>query len=170
MLYERGADLWLLTIPELKASEFLKASSTLKTGRFSPDGRWVAYASNESGRWEIYVTSFPEAHGKWQVSNAGGNQPRWRGDGKELFYLSTNSRIMAIPVKTGANFDAGTPTALFQANPREMVATSEEFSYDVSKDGQTVSDQYAAEDGDDTNVGSAELERKVALITVPRNG
>jgi serine/threonine protein kinase len=96
----------------------------------------TAYASNESGRWEIYVTSFPEAHGKWQVSNTGGDQPRWRGDGKELFYLSTDSKIMAVPVKTGSNFDAGTPAALFQANPREMFATSELFSYDVSSDGQ----------------------------------
>jgi serine/threonine protein kinase len=136
VLYERGADLWLLTIPELRATQFLKTSSTLKNGQFSPDGKWVAYSSNESGRWEVYVTSFPEAHGKWQVSNAGGDQPRWRNDGKELFYLGPDSRMMAVPVKTGANFDAGTPTALFQANPRELVATSEQFSYDVSKDGQ----------------------------------
>ena len=136
VLYGRGPDLWFLTFPELRATQFLKAASTLKTGRFSPDGKWVAYSSNESGRWEIYVTSFPEAHGKWQVSNTGGDQPRWRGDGKELFYLSTDSKIMAVPVKTGSNFDAGTPTALFQANPREMVATSELFSYDVSNDGQ----------------------------------
>jgi serine/threonine protein kinase/Tol biopolymer transport system component len=136
VLYGRGPDLWFLTFPELRATQFLKAASMLKTGRFSPDGKWVAYSSNESGRWEIYVTSFPEAHGKWQVSNTGGDQPRWRGDGKELFYLSTDSKIMAVPVKTGSNFDAGTPTALFQANPREMVATSELFSYDVSNDGQ----------------------------------
>jgi serine/threonine protein kinase len=136
VLYGRGPDLWFLTFPELRATQFLKAASTLKTGRFSPDGKWVAYSSNESGRWEIYVTSFPEAHGKWQVSNTGGDQPRWRGDGKELFYLSTDSKIMAVPVKTGSNFDAGTPTALFQANPREMVATSELYSYDVSNDGQ----------------------------------
>jgi serine/threonine protein kinase len=136
VIYGRGPDLWFLTLPELRASQFLKASSTLKSARFSPDGKWVAYASNESGRWEIYVTSFPEAHGKWQVSNIGGDQPRWRGDGKELFYLSTDSKVMAVPVKTGSNFDPGAATALFQANPREMFATSELFSYDVSNDGQ----------------------------------
>jgi len=136
LLYQRGADLWFVTFPELRPIQFLKASSTLKTGRFSPDGKWVAYSSNESGRWEIYVTSFPDAHGKWQVSNAGGDQPKWRGDGKELFYLSNDSRIMAVPVKTGANFDAGSPTALFQANPHEIVATSVQFSYDASPDGQ----------------------------------
>ncbi len=136
LLYQRGADLWFLTYPELRPTQFLKAISTLKNGRFSPDGKWVAYSSNESGRWEIYVTSFPDGHGKWQVSNAGGDQPRWRSDGKELFYLAADSKIMATPVTIGASFDAGTPVALFQANPREMVATTEEFFYDVSKDGQ----------------------------------
>ena len=117
VLYERGADLWFVTIPELRATQFLKAPSTLKNGRFSPDGKWVAYASNESGRWEIYVTSFPEAHGKWQVSNAGGDQPKWRSDGKELFYLTPDSKIMAVPVTTGANFDAGTPTVALSGQP-----------------------------------------------------
>ncbi len=136
VMYERGPDLWYVTIPEFHPAQFLKATSTIKNGQFSPDGNWVAYSSNENGRWEIYVTSFPEAHGKWQVSNAGGDQPKWRSDGKELFYLSSDNKIMAVPVKTGASFDAGTPVALFQANPREMVATSEQFSYAVSKDGE----------------------------------
>ena len=136
LLYELGTDLWFVTFPELTATPFLKAGSTPKVARFSPDGRWVAYASNESGRWEIYVTSFPAAHGKWQVSNAGGEQPRWRSDGKELFYLAPDGKIMATPVTIGASFDPGTPVALFQANPREMIATSEQFDYDVSKDGQ----------------------------------
>jgi len=136
VLYQRAAELWFVSLADLRPTQFLKTASTLKNGRFSPDGRWVAYSSNENGRWEIYVTSFPEAHGKWQVSNAGGDQARWRADGKELFYLSGDSKIMAVPVKIGANFDAGTPATLFQANPREMVATSEQFSYDVSNDGQ----------------------------------
>jgi serine/threonine protein kinase len=136
VLYERGTDLWFVTFPSLSSSLFLKGLSTPRAGHFSPDGKWVAYASNESGRWEVYVTSFPEAHGKWQVSNGGGEQPKWRSDGKEFYYLAPDGKIMAAPVTVGANFDAGTPTALFQANPRELVATSEQFSYDVSKDGQ----------------------------------
>ncbi len=136
VMYERGPDLWVVTIPDFRPTLFLKASSTLKNAQFSPDGKWVAYSSNESGRWEIYVTSFPDAHGKWQVSNAGGDQPKWRADGKELFYLSAGSEMMVVAVKTGVGFDAGSPQALFQANPREVVATSEQFSYDVSKDGQ----------------------------------
>ena len=68
ILYTRRTDLWFVTLPELKSSTFLKAMSVLRNGQFSPDGKWVAYASNETGKWEIYVTSFPEAKGKWQVS------------------------------------------------------------------------------------------------------
>jgi serine/threonine protein kinase len=136
VIYQRGTDLWYLTFPELASTLFLKAASAPNVARFSPDGKWLAYASNESGRWEIYVTSFPAAHGKWQVSSAGGEQPKWRSDGKELFYLAPDGKIMATPVTIGTNFDAGSPMVLFQANPREMVATSERFSYDVSKDGQ----------------------------------
>jgi Tol biopolymer transport system component len=136
ILYTRGTDSWYMTVPELKSSLFLKAASVLTNGQFSPDGKWVAYASNETGKWEIYVTSFPEARGKWQVSTGGGEEPRWRGDGKELFYLSSDGKMMAAPVVIGANFDAGAPVALFQTTPRLPVSTYDRFVYDVSKDGQ----------------------------------
>jgi len=136
LLYSRGTDLWFVTFPEIKSSLFLKAVSILRNGQFSPDGKWVAYASNETGKWEIYVTSFPDARGKWQVSAGGGEQPRWRGDGRELFFLSSESKMMAAPVTTGGNFDAGTPVALFQATPRQPVSTNDLFAYDVSRDGQ----------------------------------
>jgi eukaryotic-like serine/threonine-protein kinase len=136
ILYTQNTDLWSVTLPELKSSLFLKAPSVLRNGQFSPDGKWVAYASNETGKWEIYVTSFPEPRGKWQVSAGGGEQPRWRGDGKELYYLSPDGKMMATPVTTGANFDAGTPVALFQATPRQPVPIYDLFVYDVSRDGQ----------------------------------
>ena len=135
-LYLHDAELWTLSYPELKSQPFLKGNFAYRSGKFSPDGKWVAYSSNESGRWEVYVTSFPEAKGKWQVSNGGGLQPRWRGDGKELFYLSLDGKLMAVPVNAGASFDAGAPAVLFQANAKEPVATSEQNMYDVSKDGQ----------------------------------
>jgi hypothetical protein len=96
----------------------------------------MAYTSNENGRWEIYVTSFPDLQGKWQVSNNGGTQPRWRRDGKELFYLAPDGKMMASPVTTGEHFAAGTPLPLFQANAREQVAGSELVMYDVTPDGQ----------------------------------
>lgn len=136
ILYQEGPDLKYLIVPEMKSTLYLKAAATLRNAQFSPDGKWVAYDSNESGRWEVYVTSFPEAKGKWQVSHGGGEQPRWRGDEKELFYLSPDAKIMAVPVKTGAGFDPGVPVALFQTNPRETLATSEQYIYDVDPSGQ----------------------------------
>jgi eukaryotic-like serine/threonine-protein kinase len=136
ILYTRGPDLWFVTVPELKSSLYLKAVSVLKNGQFSPDGKWVAYGSNESGKWEIYVTSFPVPQGKWQVSTGGGEQPRWRRDGKELFYLFLDNKMMAAPVTTGTKFNSGTPVALFQANPREQVSLNDVFVYDVRPDGQ----------------------------------
>jgi WD40 repeat protein len=140
LLYMQGRDLWwdlwFITFPELKSSLYLRTTSTIKNGQFSPDGKWVVYASNETGKWEIYVTSFPVARGKAQVSIGGGEQPRWGGDGKEIFFLSPEGKIMVVQVKTGASFDAGTPVALFQANVREIVANSEQEMYDVDQYGQ----------------------------------
>jgi eukaryotic-like serine/threonine-protein kinase len=136
ILYTRGTELWVATLSELKTRAFVVAPGIIRSSQFSPDGKWVAYASNESGKFEIYVTSFPEAQGKWQVSNGGGTQPRWRRDTKELFYIAPDGKMMAVPVSGGANFDAGAPAALFQAHAREFFATSEQVSYDVSKDGQ----------------------------------
>jgi len=131
-----GASFQYLALPELKTALFLKAPSVLKNGQFSPDGKWVAYASNETGKWEIYVTSFPEPRGKWQVSVGGGEQPRWQGDGRELFYLSSDNKMMAVPVTIGPNFDSGTPTELFQTNPRLPVSFNDQSVYDVSRDGR----------------------------------
>ena len=138
ILYQEGLELMYLTVPEMKSTPFLKGPATLKDAQFSPDGKWVAYDSNETGKWEVYVTSFPEARGKWQVSHGGGEQSRWRGDGKELFYLSPDAKIMAVPVKSGEGFDPGVPVALFQTNPKETLATSEQYIYDVDPSGQRV--------------------------------
>jgi hypothetical protein len=136
ILYTQGSDFWSVSLPEMRDSLFLKAPSVLRNGQFSPDGKWVAYASNETGKWEIYVTSFPAPRGKWQVSVGGGEQPRWRGDGKELFYLSPDSKVMAVLVTTSTNFDSGTPVALFHATPRQPIPLYDLFVYDVSRDGQ----------------------------------
>jgi len=116
ILYTRGPDLWFLTLPEMKSTPFLKTPSTLKNAHYSPDGKWVAYASNESGKWEVYVTSFPAARGKWQVSSGGGEQPRWRGDGKELFYKTTDDQLMAVSVTASGKgtLDFGLPQSLFK--------------------------------------------------------
>ena len=84
-------------------------------GQFSPNGKWIAYTSNESGTWQIYVQSFPVSGGKWQVSTSGGGHPKWRSDGKELFYISSDRKLMAVDVKTdGPTFESGVPIALFE--------------------------------------------------------
>jgi len=82
--------------------------------RFSPDGKFVAYQSSESGRSEIYVQEFPEAHNKWQVSTSGGGAVYWRRDGKELFYRN-GPRVMSVPIQISPTMTIGTPTELFQA-------------------------------------------------------
>jgi hypothetical protein len=114
----------------------LQAKWTVRNAQFSPDGRWIAYASNETGGWEIYVSPFPSGAGKWQVSSAGGQEPRWRHDGKELFYVSAEGKIMALAVTAGASFKADSPVALFQTHRRQPVSLPDVFSYDVSGDGQ----------------------------------
>ena len=111
-----------------------------REAQFSPDGKWVAYQSNESGRFEIYVQPFPTSGGKSLVSTGGGAQVRWRADGRELFYLSFDNRLMAVPVELGADGQSvavGTPAALFQANPLGgAVAPVDTTQYVVSPDGQ----------------------------------
>jgi Tol biopolymer transport system component len=105
-------------------------------GQFSPDGRWVAYASDESGRYGIYVVPFPPGDGrtgKSPVSSAGGLQPRWRADGKELYYLGSDGTVMAVDTQTDPVFQATTPHALFRS-PTVAYASSE--LYDVTRDGK----------------------------------
>jgi Tol biopolymer transport system component len=136
LLARKGNELWYLTWPERVAKPLLQAKWTVRNAQFSPDGRWMAYASNETGSMEIYVSPFPNVTSKWQVSSAGGQEPRWRQDGKELFYISPDGKIMAVAVTAGASFEAGPPIALFQTHRRRAVSSQDVFSYDVSADGQ----------------------------------
>ena len=139
ILYERTTQataLWAAEMPGLKTSRLFQGPGTTKSGQFSPDGKWLAYTSNESGKWEIYITSFLELRGKWQVSNTGRTQPRWRGDGKELFYLAPDGKMTAVQLTASEHVDSGPPLPLFQASAREQVAGSELVTYDVAKDGQ----------------------------------
>jgi hypothetical protein len=134
---------WILPrVGDRKPFVFLQGDHNAGEGRFSPDGRWMAYTSDESGRAEIYVTSFPEATSKWQVSLAGGTSPRWRRDGKELFYLAADSKLMAADVDPGGPiFQVGTVRPLFQMQLRtgpsrfELSSTSEQIGYDAAPDG-----------------------------------
>ncbi len=118
------------------ATPFQAGPGNQNNGQISADGKWVAYESDESGNWEIYVTTFPGAAGKWQVSRGGGTEPRWRGDGKEIFYLGPSGMMTAVPVSTVGTFSTGTPTPLFQFHGRAPISATDVFSYDVTKDGK----------------------------------
>ena len=108
-------DIWILpTSGDGKPVPFVKTSFVEMRPVFSPDGRFVAYQSNESGRAEVYVQSFPGPGGKWQISTAGGIEPHWRGDGKELYYRAPDQKVMAVEITAGATVTAGTPQPLFQ--------------------------------------------------------
>jgi serine/threonine protein kinase/Tol biopolymer transport system component len=135
LLVRKDTEMWYLSMPDLQAKPFLQPKWIVHNGQFSPDGKWVAYSSNETGSWEVNVSPFPNAAGKWQVSR-GGAEPRWRRDGKELFYLSADGKMMAVPVKIGANFEAGQPVELFQTHIRQPISAQDVFSYDVAADGQ----------------------------------
>jgi serine/threonine protein kinase/Tol biopolymer transport system component len=108
-------DLWLLPLfGDQKPFPFLQTEANERLARFSPDGRWIAYVSDESGTNEVYVQPFPASGGKWQVSTNGGYHLAWAHSGKELFYISTDKKMMAVDVKgEGATFERGTPKALF---------------------------------------------------------
>jgi len=116
--------------------EFLRGRASYANGQISPDGKWVAYQSNESGDWDIYVTTFPGASGKWQVSRGGGTEPRWRGDGKEMFYIGPHGELTAVALNNGGSFSAGVPMKLFPFQGRAQISSTDLSTYDVTKDGK----------------------------------
>jgi Tol biopolymer transport system component len=100
--------------------------------QLSPDSKWIAYQSDESGRWEIYVRAFPDSDRKWLISTAGGTMPAWRGDGRELYYVSLEGKMMAVGVTPGTDFESADPVVLFDAPVRQHATTQ----YDVTADGK----------------------------------
>lgn len=126
-------DVYTLPLKDGKPQPFVHTPATETAPRFSPDGRWIAYASNESGRLEIYVRPYPGPGGKWQISVDGGTEPVWNPKGRELFYRAGN-KMMAVEVTTAPTFSAGKPKMLFEG---PYVPTPRSFAdYDVSPDGQ----------------------------------
>jgi Tol biopolymer transport system component/DNA-binding winged helix-turn-helix (wHTH) protein len=131
--------LWVLPLGEGgNAHRLLHGDSADVEGQFSPDGHWVAYSSNESGNWQVYVAPFPSSGGeeKYQISNDGGQQPRWRRDGKELFFLSPQRKLMAVSITKGSPPQFSAPKVLFQTHAHEPLTAEEFFTYDVSADGE----------------------------------
>ena len=131
-----NADLWALSAADGRDAAQIVASPYIEGyGRLSPDGRWLAYMSGESGRSEVYVREFPGPGGKWQLSAGGGTEPQWRGDGREIFFRAENgTALMAVPVTTTSAFQAGTVQRLFDASlTRSDISRNR---YVVTDDGQ----------------------------------
>jgi serine/threonine protein kinase len=139
LLYEdldpsSAADLWVLPLSgDRKPFPYLKTNYMESSARFSPDGHWVAYVSNESGNYEIYVQSFPRLGQATRISSEGGIDPRWRHDGRELYFVSSDGMLMAADVTTNGNFSAGLPKPLFRFSGN---AQATRRSYWPSPDGQ----------------------------------
>ena len=137
LLFDRNVqktktDIWVLPFSgDRKPFPFLETEFLERNAHFSPDGRWVVYVSDESGRLEIYVRPFPPAGGKWQISTTGGRSPHWAADGKELFYLTPDRQLMAVDVKLGSDFQAGAPKPLFPVG--QIPAT---IGFEVSADSR----------------------------------
>ena len=135
LLYESSSpnkqwDLWSVSLdPPSKPVPFLQTGGNDQDGQFSPQGRWVAYTSDESGREEVYLRTFPEAGESVPVSSTGGHSPRWRADGQELFYLAADGKLMSVEITPGRESHPSTPKPLFQANAVLP-------SWSVSADGQ----------------------------------
>ena len=132
-----GRDLWALPVTgsDRKPIPISTTPFAELNGQFSPDGRWIAYETNESRRFEIVVQPFPTATAKWQVSTGGGVQPRWRADGKELYFIAPDGKMMAASVTAGASFVAGTPRSLFSVTVVPSPGTNKQ-QYAVARDGR----------------------------------
>jgi len=131
---EAGQDIWALRVDgDRQPTPILHTLASEVDARLSPDGRWLAYASDESGRYEVYVQSFSGSGGKWQISSNGGREPVWAHNGRELFYRN-EGKMLAAEVATQPTFQAATSRLLFQG-PYEATTTLSP-DYDVTPDDQ----------------------------------
>jgi serine/threonine-protein kinase len=127
-------DLMLLTMGTHMTRPLVESPSHEMVGELSPDGRWLAYESNEDGQFQIYVRPFPNVTGgRWQVSQGGGMKPAWDRSGRELFYLDDEGRLTSVPVQTNGTFSTGTAKLLLETRYFSAVQFR---SYDVSPDGR----------------------------------
>jgi DNA-binding winged helix-turn-helix (wHTH) protein/Tol biopolymer transport system component len=135
---ETRTDLWMVpAVGDSKPVPLLTSPYNEFQGQISPDGRWLVYASDESGRWEVYVQSFPELGAKRAISSGGGSEPQWRRDGRELFYVTAEGTLMAVDVTSGSTLQAGRPSPLFRIPiPITGEMNSRRNHYVASPDGQ----------------------------------
>jgi hypothetical protein len=140
VLYGAALDLWALPrFGDQQPFRVTEGPAAELQARLSPDGRWMAYTSNESGAFEVFVQSFPQPELRRQVSTSGGFTPRWSPDGGELYYVTPTGMLMAVPVTLGsASFDVRTPTALFRSTLASLLSVDPRIrgAYDVAPDGR----------------------------------
>ncbi|MGB7069593.1 MAG: protein kinase [Pyrinomonadaceae bacterium] len=129
-------DLMLLPVGGGESVKYLRSQFTEAHAMFSPDGRWVAYTSDESGKLEIFVQSYPEGGGKWQITTGGGDHPQWSRTGRELFYLSPDRNLMAVPVDITGTFSFGKPAGLFTTKVPLTSLSGDRNNFLASPDGQ----------------------------------
>jgi eukaryotic-like serine/threonine-protein kinase len=130
-----NSDLWVLPLnDDRKKTPYVQTQFNESGGRLSPDGKWMAYASDESGNQEVYVQSFPNPGSKLRISLGGGSHPRWRRDGRELFYIASDENLMAVPIKPGPTFEAGSPKTLFETRLNDFHGTRNDYA--ATSDGQ----------------------------------
>jgi Tol biopolymer transport system component len=149
LVFDAGLDVWALPLTDdRKPFRVTETPSTEMQARMSTDGRWIAYASTESGRFEVYIQSFPRPGIKQQVSTMGGEAPRWKRDGSELFYLAPDSTLMAAAITpAGSSLEMGTPRPLFQSGLGFFTAVDprNRAQYDVDHDGRFLMGVTSAE-------------------------
>jgi Tol biopolymer transport system component len=124
---ERNNQIWAVETGTKRQIPVATEAGDREGARFSPDGKWIAYESDESGAIEVYVKTFPGPEGKWKISEGGGLNPVWRGDGRELFFSTPDGKVTAVPIAVGSTFQPGPPVVLFSRRNQ---------SFDVADDGQ----------------------------------
>jgi hypothetical protein len=133
-------DIWALPLEGRKAYTVVQTQFNERLGQFSPDGRWIAYQSDKTGRFEIYVQPFPGTGGDFPVSTTGGTQVRWNPRGTELFYVAADDRLMAVPIRVPSNattFEVGEPLWLSGTNMGGTIPGTNRHAYMVAPDGQS---------------------------------
>lgn len=173
MFYERpsseplGHDLWYLERRDdgssYQAVPFLQTSFSEILAQFSPDEKWVAYASNESGRYEVYIRSFPDGGGQRLVSVNGGGQPRWSDEGGELFYV-VESTLMAVPVSTRPTLTIGKPQRLFSSG--DLGSAGSRYTYDITPDGKqfVMAEAVVPDDASDEPESDGEPQTSIRIV------
>jgi eukaryotic-like serine/threonine-protein kinase len=133
----RGTEVWILPLAgDRKPFPFAQGLHLQNRAVFAPDTHWIAYGSDESGLSQVYAQPFPATGARIQVSKNGGTQPRWRGDGRELFFLGLDGTMMAAPIETKPEFQSGNPQALFASLNLVTSASSGRRQYAVTRDGK----------------------------------